>query len=91
MTITLKENQYTYKVKKDFSKPRLRDFMFKIEYLSKKYCSKKIYFKIDQHLVRYFVYYGSCLLNPNSLLCSQIITSFLNSIISTNQEKGFEY
>ena len=34
------------------------------------------YFKIDQHLVRHFVYYVACLLSPPHFLCSQIITPF---------------
>ena len=47
----------------------------------------KIYFQIDQHFVYYFEYLSS--LPP--FLCSQIITSFLNSIIFTNLEKGFVF
>ena len=47
----------------------------------------KSYFKIDQHLVQHFEYYGACL----SILCSQIITPIFNAIISTNQETGVEF
>ena len=42
--------------------------------------------KIEQHLVRYFVFYDECLSNPPTFLCSQVITPFLNSMISTNHE-----
>ena len=55
------------------------------------YCVSRGCFKIDKHLARYFVYYGKFLSNPPSFLCSQIITSILNSIISTNHDKGFEF
>ena len=48
----------------------------------------KRYFKMDQHLARHFVYYGGCLSNPPPFLCSQIMIPFLNSMISTNHEKG---
>ena len=46
----------------------------------------KRYFKIDQHLARHFLYYIERLSSPPYFLCSQIITPFLNSMISTNQE-----
>ena len=51
----------------------------------------KIYFKIYHHLTQHFVYYVQCLSRPPPFLCIQIITIFLNSIISTNQEKGLEF
>ena len=61
-----------------------------LEYISQQLwdCIKKIYFKIDQHLARHFMYYGMYLSIPPPFLCSQIITSFPNPIISTNQETG---
>ena len=37
------------------------------------------------------MYYGECVSNTPPLLCSQIITPFLISMISTNYEKGLEY
>ena len=46
---------------------------------------EKRYSKIDQHLARYFKYNSGCLSSPPPFLCSQIITTFSNSIISTNQ------
>ena len=52
---------------------------------------KDMYFKIDQHLAWFFVYYVECLLSPPPFLCSQIVTPFLNSMFSTNQEKGFKF
>ena len=45
-------------------------------------------YKIDQHLARHFKYNGACLSNPPPFLYSQIIISFSNSTISTNQETG---
>ena len=48
---------------------------------------KKRYFEVDQHLERHF----DCLSSPPPFHCSQIITLFPNSMISTNQEKGFEF
>ena len=39
--------------------------------------SNKRYFKIDQHLARYFVYYVECLSLPFPFLCSQIITPLI--------------
>ena len=48
----------------------------------------KRYFKIDQHLARYFKYNGAGLSSPPPFLCSQIITPFSNSMISANQETG---
>ena len=51
----------------------------------------KRYFKIDHHLARYFVNYSACLSGPPPFLFSQIITSFLNSMISINQETGLEF
>ena len=51
---------------------------------------RKRYFKIDQHLARHFVFYGECLSN-GGFLCSQNVTPFLNSMISTNNEKGLEF
>ena len=51
----------------------------------------KRYFKIDQYLGRHFVYHVECLSSPPPFLCSQIITPFLNSMISTNQEKVLEF
>ena len=48
-------------------------------------------FKIDQQLARHFVYYGACLSSPPLFLCSQIITPFLYSMISPNQETGLEF
>ena len=53
--------------------------------------SNKRYFKIDQYLARHFVYYGECPSYPTPFLCSQITTPFLNSFLSTNHEKGFEF
>ena len=44
--------------------------------------------KIDQHLAHYFENYGLNLSSPPHFLFSQIITSFLNSMIPTNQETG---
>ena len=51
----------------------------------------KRYFKIDQHLARHFVYNVNCLSSPPPFLCSQVITPFLNLMISTNQEKWLEF
>ena len=48
-------------------------------------------FKIDQHLPRHFVYYVECFSSPPPFLCSQIIIPFLNSMISTNQEKRWNF
>ena len=50
-------------------------------------CPQKIYFKIDQHLARHFVYYVEYLSSHPPFLCSQIIPFFLNSMICTNQKK----
>ena len=44
----------------------------------------KRYSKIDQHLALHFMYNGVCLSSPPPFLCSQIITHFSNSMISTN-------
>ena len=55
------------------------------------HCTMKRYFKIDQHLARYFVYNVECLSSHPPFLCSQIITPLLTSMISTNQEKGLEF
>ena len=49
---------------------------------------RKRYFKIDQHLARHFVYYVGYLSSHPPFQCSQIITPFLKSMISINQEKG---
>ena len=54
------------------------------------YCSVKRYLKIDRQLARHFVYYVECLSSPPPF-SSQIITPFLNSMISTNQGKGLEF
>ena len=51
----------------------------------------KRYLKIDQHLAWYFVYYVECLSSPPPFLRSQIITLFLNSMISNYQEKGLNF
>ena len=51
-------------------------------------CFNKRYAKVEQHLVRYFKYNGACLLSTPPFLCSQIITPFYNSMISTNQKTG---
>ena len=48
----------------------------------------KRYSKIYQHLARHFKNNGACLSSPPLFLCSQIITSFSNSMIYTNQEAG---
>ena len=52
---------------------------------------KNRYSKINKHLARHFVYYCECLSIPSPFLCSQIINHFLNSMISTNHEKGLEF
>ena len=58
-------------------------------------CIKNIYVKkyskIYQHLAWHLEYYGACLPSPPPFLCSQIITPFLNSMISTNQETVLEF
>ena len=46
--------------------------------------TKDIFKYIDQHLARHFVYDVECLSSPPPFLCSQIITIFLNSMISIN-------
>ena len=38
---------------------------------------RKIFFIIDHHLARHFLYYVECLSSPLPILCSQIITPFL--------------
>ena len=48
----------------------------------------RLYFKTDQNFARHFVYYDDCLSRPSPFLCSQKNFLFLNSMISTNQEKG---
>ena len=48
----------------------------------------KRYSKIDQLLARHFKYNSASLSSPPPFLCSQIITPFSNSIISTNKETG---
>ena len=53
------------------------------------YCYYKRYSKIDQYLARPFKYNVKCLSSPPLFLCSQIITPFYKSMISTNQETGF--
>ena len=53
--------------------------------------SYKRYFRIDQHLAWHFVHYVECLSSPTLFLCGQIITPFLNSMISSNQEKGLAF
>ena len=45
----------------------------------------------DQYFARHFVYYVECLSSPPSFLCSQIITPFLHSMISTNQKRGLNF
>ena len=50
----------------------------------------KRYFEIDQHLARHCLYYDECI-NPTPFLCSQLITPFLDSIITTNQEIELEF
>ena len=51
-------------------------------------CSPKTDFKIDQQIVRHFVYYSKCLLISPSILCDiQLIYPFLNSMIASNDEK----
>ena len=57
---------------------------------SRTYYNRKMYFRIDQHLAQYFVNYGADLSSPPPFLWSQTITSFWNSIISSNQETGLE-
>ena len=52
------------------------------------YCIAKRYYKIDQYLAWHFKYNGAGLSSPHPFLCSQIITPFSNSIISTDQETG---
>ena len=47
--------------------------------------------KIDQHLARHFLYFSVCHSCPNTFLCSQILISFKNSIISTNQKHGWNF
>ena len=47
---------------------------------------KKKYSKLDQHLARHFKYNSGCLSIPPPFLCSQVITPFSNSMISTNKE-----
>ena len=49
----------------------------------------KRYYKIDQHSARHFKYNGVSFSSPPPFLCSQIITPFSNSMISTNQDTGF--
>ena len=46
-----------------------------ISLIYKKGTWKKLYFKIDQHLARHFVYYVVCLSSPPHFLCRQIITT----------------
>ena len=58
--------------------------------LNNKYGILKRYLRIDQHLARYFVYYVEYLSSLPPFLCSQIITPFLNSMVSINQE-GVEF
>ena len=53
-------------------------------------CNKR-YSKIDQHLARHLKYNGQCLSSPPPFLCSQIITLFSSSIISTNQDTGLKF
>ena len=65
---------------------RFRDDDIQFTFLP--HCLEKIYLKIDEH----FVYNVECLSSPLSLfLCSEMITPFLNSMISTNQEKELEF
>ena len=54
-----------------------------------KYIQKKSI--IDQHLARHFVNYVACLSSPPHFLCSQIITPFIYSMISTNQKTGLYF
>ena len=63
----------------------IRDIIQIIIYLSKRY------FRIDQHLARHFECKVECLSSPPPFLCSQIIIPFLNSMTSTNQEKGLDF
>ena len=51
----------------------------------------KRYSIIDQHLARYFEYQCAGLPSPLSYLCSQIITSYFYSMISTNQKTGLQF
>ena len=69
-------------IKKAFRSKKLGDCFLRV--------STKRYFKIDLHLARHFVYYVECFSSPPPFQCNKIITSFLNSIIYTNQEKGLE-
>ena len=48
----------------------------------------KRYSKIDQYLARHIRYNGGCLSSPSPILCSETITPFSNSMISTNLETG---
>ena len=52
------------------------------------FTSFKRYSKIDQHLAWHFKYNGACVSSPPPFLCSQIITPFSYSMISTNKEIG---
>ena len=49
---------------------------------------EKLYFIIDQQIVRHFVQYCECLSNLLLYYATQIINPFLNSRISANPEKG---
>ena len=51
-------------------------------------CSVKKISKIDKQLPRHFEYYGE-ILNLPPFLCIQIIIPYVNSVMSTNYEKGF--
>ena len=52
---------------------------------------KKRYFRIDQHLARHFVNYSAGLSSPTPFLCSQTITPFYKSMLSTYQERRLEF
>ena len=51
----------------------------------------KRYSRIDRNLARHFVTLGAGLLSPTPVLCSQTITPFCISMLSTNQETGLEF
>ena len=52
------------------------------------YTVTKRYSKIDQHLARHSKNNVECLSSSPPFLCSQIITPFSHSMISTNQKTG---
>jgi hypothetical protein len=54
-------------------------------------CIKKRDVKLVQHLRVFFVYYGECLATPLPFIDRQMINPFINSMISTNHEKGLEW